>query len=260
MKSLALGAALTLTVTWASAQSTIVHSHGPVHLDPWQFAPSASIDMNHDGINDFTLSAGLRVCTTDIPVSMCTQSLYIGIPASNAVLNYGTHVANIPYGEWIGIAGPPNTAWSTHSYTYLLTYWSSPRYGTSGINGPIGEQGQGYVGVRFSAADGDHYGWIFVEGQTLVDWAYESRPNQPIRAGAKPVPVPIAHSSIELPGYLRIVADAEMGKAYQVQFKASLLDFSWSNLSFSLPAHSTSISVDLPLTERKGFYRIVEAD
>ena len=114
--------------------------------------------------------------------------------------------------------------------------------------------------MRFSAADGDHFGWVFVQGQTLVEWAYESRPNQPIRAGAKPVPVPLTHSSIERPGYLRIVAETEYGKAYQVQVKESLMNFSWSNLSFALPASGSSILVDLPITESRAFYRVVEAD
>ena len=50
----------------------------------------------------------------------------------------------------------------------------------------------------------------------------------------RPVPVPLTHSSIDRPGHLRIVAETEIGKAYQVQFKDSLLDFSWSNLSLSL--------------------------
>lgn len=224
------------------------------------FSPSASVDMNQDGTNDFTLSAGMWICTMDIPTSYCGQSLYIEMPPSSSVLNQGVYVASIPFGEWIGNSGPSNTSWSTHNYSYLLRYWHSERYGTSGVNGPIGEQGQGYFGIRLSAEDGDHYGWVFVQGQTLVEWAYESRPNQPIRAGAKPVPVPLTQSSIERPGYLRIVAETENGKAYQVQVKDSLLDFAWSNLHFALPASGTSISVDLPMTERRAFYRIVEAD
>jgi hypothetical protein len=126
--------------------------------------------------------------------------------------------------------------------------------------GPIGEQGSGYLGVRFYTVDGDHYGWVYVQGWSVVDWAYETRPNQPIRAGAKPVPVPLSHASIERPGYFRLVAETENGKAYQVQTKESLLDFSWSNLSFALPAGSTNTLVDIPMTGEKRFYRVVEAD
>ncbi|GEM_PF-1491750 len=100
--------------------------------------------------------------------------------------------------------------------------WTSPRYGTSGVNGPIGEQGQGFFGVRFSAADGNHYGRGFAQGQGVVDWVFESRPNQPIRAGAKPVPVFLAHTSIQRAGYLRVAAETETGKADQVQVKAGL--------------------------------------
>lgn len=141
----------------------------------------------------------------------------------------------------------------------LYIYWDSPRDGTSGFYGEIGEQGEGYIGVRFAASDGNHYGWVFVQGSSIVDWAYEVRPNQPIRAGAKPVPVPLPYASVDRPGYLRLVAETESRKAY-LQVKDSLLDFAWSNLSFALPAGSTNILVDVPLTDQKAFYRVVEAD
>jgi len=61
-----------------------------------------------------------------------------------------------------------------------------------------------YLGVRFAALDGIHYGWIRVHvplellasgvsyfGHTApfpVDWAYESTPNTPITAGVVPEP------------------------------------------------------------------------
>ena len=260
MNRLLLFAIFALAAQWTLAQSTIVHTSGRVYADPWFFSTSASVDMNQDGVEDLSLSADPWFCTADVPTSYCNQTLYIGIPSTSAVLVQGNYAASIPIGEWIGMSGPSNTAWSTHYIASLMTYWRSPRYGTSGVRGPIGEQGQGYFGVRFSAADGEHYGWVFVQGQILVEWAYELRPNQPIRAGAKPIPAPLSHAMIERPGHLRIVAETENGKAYQVQFKDSLLDFSWSNLSFALPASGPSISVDLPLTERRAFYRIVEAD
>ena len=196
----------------------------------------------------------------DVPTSFCSQPAYVSIARTNSILNQGSYAASVPFGEWIGSSVPSNMAWSISGSTYLFISWHSPRYGTSGIYGPIGEQGEGYLGVRFSSADGDHYGWVYVQGWSIVDWAYETRPNQPIRAGAQPVPVPLSHASVERPGFLRLAAETETGQAYQVQTKESLLDFSWSNLSFALPASSTNTLVDIPMTGQKAFFRVVEAD
>lgn len=222
--------------------------------------PKGSLDLNQDGRSDFSFASGVWVCTMDIPSSFCSQSVFVGIPPTNSILIQGRYAASVPPGGWIGQSAPTNTEWSTGSPAYLCTYWHSPRYGTSGVDGPIGEQGEGYLGVRFSAADGDHYGWIFIKGFFVMEWAYEMRPNYPIQAGAKPVPVPLSKISIQRPGYLRLAAETETGKAYQVQFKASLHDVAWSNLSFALPASSSNILVDIPLTDRTGIYRVVEAD
>lgn len=245
----------------ALAQSTIVHVPGPCFwILGYDFTPRASLDMNQDGRSDFSFSASPWICTMDIPTSFCSQSVFVGISATNSILIQGMYAASVPPGGWIGQSAPTNTEWSTGSTTYLCIYWHSPREGTSGARGSIGEQGEGYLGVRFSAADGNHYGWIFVTGQSVMEWAYEMRPNCPIQAGARPVPVPLRKISIQRPGYLRLAAETETGKAYQVQVKASLRDVAWSNLSFALPASSTNTLVDIPLTDRTGVYRVVEAD
>ncbi len=70
----------------------------------------------------------------------------------------------------------------------------------------------------------------------------------------------VSHTSVVRPGFLRLMAETESGKAYQVQTKESLSDFSWRNLSFVLPASSTNALVDIPMTGKKAFFRVVEAD
>lgn len=253
-------ALLAIGAQYAWAQSTIVYVPGPAFWFPWSFGPPASLDMNQDAAIDFTFAQGASVCTADVPPSMCEQSFYVGSPRTNAVLKQGYFAASVPSGEWIGGSPLSNAVWAVGGSPHLFIAWSSPRNGTSGVYGPIGEEGEGYIGVRFSAADGDHYGWIHVQGSSIVDWAYETRPNQPIRAGARPVPVPLSHASVERPGFLRLVAETENGKTYQVQTKENLLDSSWSNLSFALPANSTNAQVDIPMMGEKAFYRVVEAD
>src|SRR5262245_19606228 len=51
--------------------------------------------------------------------------------------------------------------------------------------------GPGYPGVRFSQADGTHYGWISMSAGVNLDvysLAYQSTPDAPIAAGAVPGP------------------------------------------------------------------------
>lgn len=65
---------------------------------------------------------------------------------------------------------------------------------------------------RFAAADGPHYGWIQVRlpqpstnglpsevTPVVTDWAYETRVGVPIRAGARPVPVPLTSPHMRVP-------------------------------------------------------------
>ena len=57
-----------------------------------------------------------------------------------------------------------------------------------------------------------------------------------------------------------MAAETVIGKAYQVQVADSLVASAWSNLGFVLPANSMNTMVDLPMTGREAYYRIVEAD
>jgi hypothetical protein len=68
----------------------------------------------------------------------------------------------------------------------VATYFISQRYNTSRLTGPLVDAGVGYLGVQLSAEDGPHFGWVRLRMApvvSVVDWAYESRPNTPIHAG-----------------------------------------------------------------------------
>ena len=68
--------------------------------------------------------------------------------------------------------------------------------GSSGYwNPPWPEFLTAFVGVEFAIGADTHYGWIRVEvfappgnGGTIMDWAYNSIPGQPILAGQVPEP------------------------------------------------------------------------
>ncbi len=157
------------------------------------------LDINIDGIADFSFASSLPICTQDIPTSGCIWGYYVGVGATSELLGDG-YASVLPYGTLIGSNAPPDAGWLGFGYgSPLATFHSSPRTGASRWSGPLGIQGIGYLGVRFLAADGLHYGWIRVRmaradylpdwsnlefSPIVMEWAYETRLNTPIIAGA----------------------------------------------------------------------------
>ena len=259
MKRIALVLLITVGSHWAQSQSTIAYSDGPAFQVPGDFVP-ANIDLDHDHSPDFGVTSSYAICTMDIPTSFCSMSFYVTALGTNALLIRTNYAMVLSAGDWVGPDTSTNDGrWGGGDVT-LLTWWWSPRYGTSGSSGPLATLGEGYLGVRFSGADGTCYGWVHVRETVVMDWAYETRPGVPIRAGARPVPVPLASPQVVRPGYVRVKAATEIGKAYQVQVKGQLDAFPWSNLGFVIPATTTNTMVDLPMTAPARFIRVVEAD
>ncbi len=124
-----------------------------------------------------------------------------------------------------------------------------------------------YMGVEFEIDGELHYAWVRVDcslgginGGRVTEYAYETRPGAPIKAGAKPVVAPMAAPEVARADYLRLKWPSEVGKAYQVQTKARMDALRWTNLDFVVPATSTETMVDLPVEGTAGFFRVVEAD
>ena len=189
--ALALGAVLFASgISSTHGQSTIVYFHGPSQT--FQYEPSeptdGAIDLNADGTPDFSFQLGYFICTADVPVSACSGPYYVLALGTNAILSQPFNQATVlRFGAGIGSAPPTNSTWnnSQQGATVTIQFFSA-RYATSGLYGPLADVGVGYVGVRFYAVDGLHYGWVRLRTYpfvTVVDWAYESRPNTPIRAG-----------------------------------------------------------------------------
>jgi hypothetical protein len=170
-------------------QSTITYFKGP------SFAATgeARLDINADGIPDFTFSSEAPVCTASIP-PICIFPYFIS-GGTNELLG-SDYAASLPFGAPIGNSAEGET-WTTGTeLTVYYTGWAFPArtpdpYWLGGLG-----FGMGYLGVRFHSADGLHYGWIRVRlpasfpNQTVtefspvvMEWAYETRPNTPIHAG-----------------------------------------------------------------------------
>jgi len=176
------------------------------------------------------------------------------------VIVAGTRIGSAPpnpsliWRETINV-GPPGP--------YAATFNGANNEGYAGY----WEAVEGYTGVEFYIGAELHYAWIRVgspltgtHGGYIYDYAYETRPNTPIMAGAKPVPVPLASPEVVRSSYLRLTWPSVIGKAYQIQAKARLDAFTWTNLSFAIPAAATNSMVDLPTTAAAQFFRVVEAD
>jgi hypothetical protein len=63
---------------------------------------------------------------------------------------------------------------------------------------PAGPATRGFIGLEFELPDGLHYGYFDmfmrgdIPGAALYGWAYDTRPNTSILAGAVPEPAPWA--------------------------------------------------------------------
>ena len=208
MKKQALHALLSLLCLMATAaHSAIVYSSGPSFPVPPDYA-TRSIDLNNDGAPDFSFWSSGPICTADVPTSYCSWPYLVGAVGTNQMLAVA-HLALLqPFGVEIGSTAPPGAAWSTPFFgagEVLTARWWS-REGQvidgqlvhDGWYGSIGNLGVAYLGTGFYAADGQHYGWVRIRlpspdlgpggfplefAPAVVDWAYETRPNKPIRAG-----------------------------------------------------------------------------
>jgi hypothetical protein len=208
MKKQALNAFLSLIcLTATSAQCAIAYSNGPSFPVPPEYA-TRSIDLNNDGAPDFSFWSSGPICTADVPTSYCSWPYSVGAVGTNQMLAV-VHLALLqPFGVEIGSTAPPGAAWSAPFFGAgeLLTarWWS--REGQvidgqlvhDGWYGSIGNLGVAYLGTGSYAADGLHYGWVRIRlpspdlgpggfplefAPAVVDWAYETRPDKPIRAG-----------------------------------------------------------------------------
>lgn len=180
-----------LPVARLGAQGTINHGGPP---NPIFYAPvgsqSTDMDLDGDGNADYTLisDSGQTV------LQPRGNNSFIVVPEPPPDL--GTFVAALQQGDGINATPSsldPRFVWfdaSTDPMGYSLI-------ATMNTSGPLGNffNGIHYVGLEFQYGGGLHYGWMRIDsfspsvpdGQ-LLDWAYETRFDTPILAGAVPEP------------------------------------------------------------------------
>jgi hypothetical protein len=138
-----------------------------------------AIDLNHDGITDFTVS-NYKFCT-----DICGRTLRALASGSNAIAGVPKflglqYAAALKAGSKIG---------STIEFQGKLMAASGSEYGT--IGSWLGGLTNRYLGIKFMIKDEVHYGWARLSvksgagkiGAVLTGYAYETVANRPIVAG-----------------------------------------------------------------------------
>jgi len=172
----AAGVGLLATVP---AHAKIVYTPADVTL-PQRFYP---LDLNHDGINDFSFYNYGQFHSTAGSANLRIEPL-----AKNEVmLNQLSNARALPAGVVIGPHDPFRPAGEP-----LMAAYSFFR-GQSHFAGPWANGGKGvknrYLGLKFHYKGGTHFGWarLNVSGHflaTLTGYAYETIPGKAIIAGA----------------------------------------------------------------------------
>jgi hypothetical protein len=163
------------------AEARIVYS--PVHR-VIKLHESYNLDVNHDGVTDFTLVNKL-IHNTSLGISF--QMVYHGAPTGNGVVGHAG-IRGGPY-DWViergGRIGGNRPFLATGgllltktSQGFTYGHWYNAR--------------GGYLGLKFKIGSETHYGWarLSVVGKyrtitaTLTGYAYETIPGKSIIAGA----------------------------------------------------------------------------
>lgn len=231
----------------------------------------APIDLNGDSLVDFTIGYDSS------NVVLRTERANRLVGQGNPPPDQGGLVQRLPEGFLIGpeladatvgwrSADPAQGYVSDGEEAFVGIATSCNQTSGCSSTWPLLETQRGFVGVEFELEDGVHYGYLdlAVAGWRplvwLNGWAYESQPETPIVAGARPTILPLRRREVVREGYLRLEWPAEPGNTYRVQRKTSLNDAAWTDLDFVLPALGTSLMVELPMREQAQFFRVVVAE
>lgn len=190
LRPLALATTLAL-VNNCAADQTVVYRQGPIVLD--ETSPSTDLDLDEDGVPDFRFSVGI-LAGLPSPGAPSTLTPYLDTFAFNRndyLLNAEGRIVLKQAGFKFGPKTKDGENWGHRdSEAQAIAYASSNTW-----PGFSGKPPEAVLGIRFLSNGNVHYGWIrLVVPQTnppstfpaIADWAYESRPNTPIRAGEKP--------------------------------------------------------------------------
>ena len=165
-------------------------------------------DVNNDGTADFLFQSrypDTAPGTTGVVWQQNMNPATAALATTNGLISYLGAFVQYAFALGAGVnVGPTNTNFSTVTHIVLGSRYNSGSassyYGGFAANGPNGSVAPGtfaFVGFRFNAADGVHFGYLRVAVSAgLIDFdnvgamraAYESTPNTAILTGAVPEP------------------------------------------------------------------------
>jgi hypothetical protein len=141
---------------------------------PPGFDTGLFLDLNHDGVNDFSFVNFYSNTSSTIALWASHAN------PNNGVFSHLSYAADLPAGVKIGPQGPFRQA----SIDVMVSNQCH--------NGPWKEAHNRYLGLKFAIKGKTHFGWarlnvscVFPKAikATLTGYAYETIPNKPILTG-----------------------------------------------------------------------------
>jgi len=159
-----------------------------------------SIDLNHDGIEDYRVVA---TGTVTWGFQMEGSSLNTVWARPTGGFDIGAKIVPLSFGTAIGPLLPVTDQWATTEQTpFGVNGPGFSSYSSAGVIGLFVNR-TAFAGLQFHIGADVYYGWIKVQeipalagGGIVFEYAYDIRPNTPIFAGVVPEPSPFVLSGL----------------------------------------------------------------
>jgi hypothetical protein len=199
----ASAAGVTMLALAQPATSEIIYSPTQVTIGPNQ---TYSLDLNNDGIVDFTIVNQLTSSASLFELNLFVQNSGGGNAVAGHIVNSGGFPWAYAFSSGFQITQPKRhftsaratMAWSRG--TKWASSWGGSWPGTYGFGGG------GYLGLKFKIKGKIHYGWARLDtdlarsqSATLYGYAYETIPNKPIKTGQEQDNQSVKHPSTSTP-------------------------------------------------------------
>jgi hypothetical protein len=183
--AVASAAGVALLAAAQPAEAKVVYTAANVTLGR---NSSYVLDLNNDGIPDFEI-ADFFTQPVRFPLGFHTNALTVKpLKQANRTIDATSqgkvYAAALPARTQVGPNGPFQAGYSS----MLMARSGGSAYSTF-FDGPWFKHPKAYLGVKFVINGITHYGWVrltvssFIESYTIVGYAYETVPNQPISTG-----------------------------------------------------------------------------
>jgi hypothetical protein len=138
---------------------------------------SAYLDLNHDGINDFSINT----ISSDYHRLSVILFVHPSQPSNGAMVSSHGYAAALKGGRKVG----PHSPFNGSAYVNMA-WWTNLSSRGSRSGGPwAGGNKKAYLGLKFVVKGKVHYGWVRIRMThdlygIITGYAYETIPNKPI--------------------------------------------------------------------------------